>query len=222
MSGSSGPSGGQVLQRVKPHPIEEQLGGAEQLTAGVRVDARPPRSGRGRSGCGSTPSTLTPRTAGHPGPGDRLPIGDDRQRLQRRAGQPRLCPVQHEPLDHRARTGRGCRTANRRPIPADRCRTRTRSAGWTGRSAGHGPAPAGRSTDRGQGVLGHRRVDDQQDRLDGARPVRRRRPPASGQRRPRGSSSTHLRQAVPRRSWATPRDVHPVDPIGPVGPHSRP
>ena len=48
-----------------------------------------------------TPSQLTPADRRHPGPADRLPVGDHRQRLQRRLGEPDLLAVADEPLDHR-------------------------------------------------------------------------------------------------------------------------
>ena len=76
--------------------------------------------------------------AGDPGPGDRLPIGDHGQRLQRRAGQPRLLRRRARTARPPARTGPGCRTASRRRSPAVRCRTRPRSAGWASRPAAPG------------------------------------------------------------------------------------
>ena len=49
-----------------------------------------------------------------PGPADRLPVGDDGERLERRRGEPGLLAVEDEALDHARRTRRASRTASRR------------------------------------------------------------------------------------------------------------
>ena len=78
-----------------------------------------------------TPEQSTPLQRFDLGPGDRLPIGDQRQRLQRRAGEPRLPVESEEAANIRRKPGRRGEV-RRAPVPD------------------HDPAPRGVVVERGQ------------------------------------------------------------------------
>ncbi len=127
-----------------------------------------PRSTRVRI----TPSQFTPRTAGHAGPADRLAVRDDRQRLQRRLGEPDLLAITDEPLDDGRTLGPGVEP----PAAGDLAQVEPALLGCisTGELAQFGGDRRDwHLEDLGQQVLGHRLVGDQQHGLQ-AHPERRR------------------------------------------------
>src|ERR1700756_5169906 len=91
---------GQLVQGRHAQALEEVAGGAVQdrasLLVGPRVLDKPAQHER--------PDHAVAVDAAHrgdPGPANRLPVGDDRQGLQRRLGKPDFLAVPDEPLDER-------------------------------------------------------------------------------------------------------------------------
>src|SRR6202167_1882428 len=91
---------GQLVQGRHAQPLEKVAGGAVQNRAGLLIGTgildEPAQHER--------PDHAVAVDAAHrrdPGPADRLPVGDDGQRLERRLGEPDFLAVPDEPLDER-------------------------------------------------------------------------------------------------------------------------
>ena len=131
-SGTKSPSAGSSVERVEAEPLEERARGAEQRRVARRrvvadlldVAALHERLQRRVDVDAADRRELRPR--------DRLLVGDDRERLERRARQPRGLAFEHEPLDVRRtrRDGSGSGSRPRRApagTRAPRARTRPRA-----------------------------------------------------------------------------------------------
>ena len=93
--------------RVESEPLEERRGGAEQdglAGPGVAADLVDVAAGLQRPDHAVGVDAADRRDLR---PRDRLLVGDDRQRLERRAGQPGPLIVEEEPLDVRREVGGG-------------------------------------------------------------------------------------------------------------------
>ena len=89
---------GQLVERGDADPLEEVAGRAVQVRAGLAVLAGLLDQAAGQQGAHHAVDVHA-ADRGHPGPGHRLLVGHDGEGLQRRLGEPRLLPVEHEALD---------------------------------------------------------------------------------------------------------------------------
>src|ERR1700691_2822778 len=90
----------EVLQARQPQAFQEVPGGPEEDGTGLRIRARLLGQAAQHQRA-HHPVAVDPAHGRHPGPADRLTVGDDGQGLQGRLGQPDLLPVAHETLDQR-------------------------------------------------------------------------------------------------------------------------
>ena len=193
MSGQVRRQLGQVVERADPDPLEEVAGGPVEVRAGLVVLARLLDQPAGEQGAHHAVD-VDAADRRDPGARDRLLVGDDRQGLQRRLGEPRLLPLEDEPLDDARRTPRACRTASRRR----RCAARSRAPAAVYSSAR--PCERGARPPR-PGSPPRSRA---RPRRAAGRPPSARPPARAAARPPAPTGSPRSRSAGPSRSWSPP------------------
>ena len=198
MLGQEGREFGQFLQAGQAEPLQEVAGGAVQDGPGLGLGARLlDQAAQGERAQHAV--AVDPADRGHPGPADRLPVGDHGQGLQGGLGEPDLLAVPDEALHHRGALGPGVEApAARHLAQVEAALLGVVRGGQV--AQGRRDLLPGTLQDLGDDDLRHRLVHHEQDRLQAG--------PQAGTSRRLGRPVT-LRHVVQRGGLAV-RGTFPV------------